>query len=207
MARRAMWAVVVVGVLLIVAPFALGIPAKASAGQRMMDDFRPLMQPANVEQTASYYNDVFVPLGEIVPAMSQENTDKFVGYVQAFTALGVDAEKLVPALAQAMNMTTAQVGAFMAAQFPAMSELLQNLPAMQADFDSLVTLMAANVGIFEQVPAGLTHYKPLVSTMQANVADYDKADQLPPMGLFTWFFVVPGLVLVALGAFGLRSDR
>lgn len=207
MARRAWWAVVAVGLLMIVAPFALGIPGKASAGQRMMDGFRPLMQQANVDRTAAYYNDVFVPLGQVVPAMSQDSVDRFVAYVQGFTALGVDAQHLVPALAQAMNMTTADVQAFMAAQFPAMSQVLQNLPAMQADFDSLVTLMASNVGIFERVPAGLTHYKPLVTTMQGNVANFDKADQLPPMGLFTWFFVVPGVVLVGLGALGLRSGR
>ena len=68
-------------------------------------------------------------------------------------------------------------------------------------------MMDDNVGTFEQVPAGLAHYKPLVQTMQANVANYNKADQLPPMGLFTWFFVVPGILLVGLGAFGLFAGR
>lgn len=207
MARKSLWAVIVVGLVLVVAPFALGIPSKAGAGQKMMDGFRPLMQPATVDETASYYDDVFVPLGEVVPALTQENIAKFNGYVQGFTAMGVDAENLVPALAQAMRMTPDQVQTFMAAQFPAMSQLLQNLPTMQQDFTDLVGLMAQNVAIFEQVPGGLAHYEPLVETMQANVDNYRKADSLPNMNLFTWAFVVPGLVLVGLGGAGLFADR
>jgi hypothetical protein len=44
-------------------------------------------------------------------------------------------------------------------------------------------------------------------TMQANVDNYRKADELPNMSLFTWFFVVPGLLLVGLGGLGLFADR
>ena len=207
MARKSFWAVIVVGLLLILAPFALGLPSKASAGQRMMNGFRPLMQSANVDKTAAYYNDTFVPLGQVVPALSKDNIAKFNAYVQGFTAMGVDAQKLVPALAQAMNMTPAQVQTFMVAQFPAMSQLLQNLPTMQKDFTDLIGLMQQNVAIFEQVPGGLAHYKPLVTTMQANVDNYRQADQLPNMNLFTWFLVVPGIVLVGLGMLGLFVGR
>lgn len=207
MARKSLWAVVVLGFLMVIAPFALGLPGKASAGQEMMDGFRPIMQPANVEKTASYYDDVFVPLGDVVPALTMENIAKFNGYVQGFSAMGVDAQALVPALAQAMSMTPEQVQTFMGAQFPAMSQMLSALPTMQQDFTDLMALMTANVAIFEQVPGGLAHYEPLVSTMQANVANYRDADQLPDMNLFTWFFVVPGVLFMALGALGLWSDR
>ena len=207
MARKSLWAVIVVGLMLVLAPFALGIPSKASAGQRMMDGFRPLMQPANVDKTAAYYNQVFVPLGQVVPALSKDNIAKFNSYVQGFTAMGVDASKLVPALAQALNMTPEQVQAFMVAQFPAMSQMLQNLPTMQMDFTDLVSLMEQNVAIFEQVPGGLAHYAPLVATMQANIDNYRQADSLPNMNLFTWFFVVPGAVLVGLGVLGLFGLR
>lgn len=207
MVRKSLWAVIVVGLMLVIAPFALGLPSKASSGQKMMDGFRPLMQPATVDKTASYYNDVFVPLGKVVPAMTQDNIAKFNTYVHGFSAMGVDAQNLVPALAQAMNMTPAQVQAFMAAQFPAMSQLLQNLPTMQKDFTDLVGLMEQNVAIFEQVPGGLTHYRPLVETMQANLDNYREADELPNMNLFTWFFVIPGLVLVGLGGAGLFAGR
>jgi hypothetical protein len=207
MVRKSLWAVVVVGLMMVVAPFALGLPSKASAGQDMMDGFRPIMQPANVEKTAAYYNDTFVPLGDVVPALTAENMAKFNTYVQGFTAMGVDAQNLVPALAQAMNMTEPQVQQFMVAQFPAMTQLLQDLPTMQKDFGDIVGLMEANVTIFEQVPGGLTHYEPLVTTMQANVDNYRQADQLPNMNLFTWFFVVPGLLLMAIGGLGLFAGR
>ena len=46
----------------------------------MLDNFHPLMQQANVDKTAAYYNDVFVPLGDVVSAMSQENVTKFNAY-------------------------------------------------------------------------------------------------------------------------------
>jgi hypothetical protein len=207
MARRSLWAVVVLGALLIAAPLVLGLPSKASAGQDMMDDFRPLMQQSNVDKTEAYYNDVFVPLGDVVPALTAENMAKFNTYVQGFSAMGVDAEKLVPALAQGLNMTTEQVQTFMVAQFPAMTQMLQDLPTMQKDFADIVALMQANVPIFEQVPGGLAHYAPLVATMQANVDTYAEADSLPNMNLFTWFFVVFGSLLIAIGALGLVGTR
>ena len=91
----------------------------------------------------------------------------------------------------------------MGAQFPAMPQTLQGLPEMQADFSGLLGLMDSNVGVFEQVPAGLEHYEPLVRTMEAQQENYDKVASLPNFRLFTWFFVIPGLVLVALALTGL----
>lgn len=139
--------------------------------------------------------------------MSQANIDKFNGYVDGINAMGVDAQKLVPALSQALQMPPEQAQQFLAKQFPVMSQMLQNLPTMQKDFTGLITLMANNVAIFGQVPAGLQLYAPLVTTMQANVDNFNQADSLPPMNLFPWFFVVPGLLLVGLSGFGLYSER
>ena len=99
MTRKLMWAVLAIGVALIAAPFVMGLPDKASGGQEMIDAFGPIMDQDNVDTTADYYYDVFVPLGDVVPAMSQENIDKFNGYLAGFGALGVDAEKMVPTLA------------------------------------------------------------------------------------------------------------
>jgi len=210
MIRKMMWAVLAVGLAMIVTPLLMGLPGKADGGQKMITAFGPIMDENNVDTTAEYYYDVFVPLGDVAPAMSQENIDRFNGYVAGFTALGVDAENMVPALATAMNMSEADVQGFMGAQFPAMTQTLQGLPAMQADFSGLLGLMDANVGIFEQVPAGLEHYEPLVTTMQAEQENYDKVASLPDFRLFTWFFVIPGIVLVALALTGLfvgRDDR
>jgi hypothetical protein len=161
------------------------------------------MQPDQVATTARYYNDVFVPLGQVTPLMSARNVARFQGYLKGFGGVQTDTAKLVPALAQAMHMTPAQVQAMMAAQFPAMTAMTKGLPAMQRDFNGLLGTMAANVAIFSQVPAGLAHYKPLVTTMQANVDNYDQVSSLPDFRLFTVFFVVPGVLLILLAGSGL----
>ena len=207
MARKLMWAVLLVGVMLIAAPFAMGLPDKADGGQNMIDAFGPIMDQDNVDITATYYYEVFVPLGDVVPAMTQENIDKFNGYLDGFTALGVDAENMVPALAAAMQMPEENVQAFMGEQFPAMTDMLQSLPEMQTDFAGLLGLMGSNVAIFEQVPAGLDHYEPLVTTMQAEVSNYDKVAGLPDFRMFTWFFVIPGVILVGLAVTALMLGR
>ena len=203
MNRKILWAVLGIGLALVIMPFALGLPGKAAAGERMMDNFQPIMQPAQVATTARYYNDVFVPLGTVTPLMSAQNVARFQGYLKGFGGVQTDTAKLVPALAQAMHMTPAQVQGMMAAQFPAMTAMMKGLPAMQRDFNGLLGTMAANVGIFSQVPAGLAHYKPLVTTMQANVDNYDQVSSLPDFRLFTVFFVVPGVLLVLLAGWGL----
>jgi hypothetical protein len=207
MIRKMMWAVLAVGATLIVTPFAIGLPDKADGGQQMIDAFGPIMDEQNVQTTADYYYDVFVPLGDVVPAMTQANIDTFNGYLAGFTAVGVDAENMVPALSQAMDMPEADVQAFMAAQFVGITSMLQALPQMQADFGDLLGLMEANVAIFEQVPAGLDHYQPLVTTMQEQQVNYDKVSSLPDFTLFTWFFVVPGVLLVGLALTGLFVGR
>ena len=206
--RKVLWAVLVVGALLIAAPFALGMPAKADGGQAMLDDFHPLMQQANVDKTAAYYYDVFVPLDDVVvPAMTDENMAKFDAYLQGISATKTDAERFIPGLAQALDMTPEQVQGFVAAQYPAMAQMLANLPQMEQDFGGLLGLMSENVATFQQVPAGIDHYEGLVTTMEANVGNYRDANSLPDFRLFTWFFVVPGVLLVALSGFGLFSAQ
>jgi hypothetical protein len=203
MNRKLLWAVFAIGLALVIAPLALGLPGKAAAGQRMMSGFQPIMQPDQVATTARYYNDVFVPLGTVTPMMSAQNLAKFQAYLKGFGGMQTDSARLVPLLAQAMHMTPAQVQQMMATQLPSMAAMLQNLPAMQRDFGGLLGTMQANVGIFSQVPAGLTHYDPLVTTMQANVDNYKQVNSLPDFRLFTVFFVVPGVLLILLAGYGL----
>jgi len=63
MTRRVFyWPILIIGVLLIVAPFAISLPSKASAGQAMLDNFHPIMQPASVKQTVSLYENTFLKL-------------------------------------------------------------------------------------------------------------------------------------------------
>jgi hypothetical protein len=206
MNRKLTWAVLVIGLVLVIAPFAIGLPGKAAAGQRMLSGFQPIMQPDQVATTARYYNDVFVPLGTVTPMMSAQNLAKFQSYLQGFAGMQTDAAKLVPLLAQAMHMTPAQVQALMATQLPTMAATLQNLPAMQRDFGGLLGTMQQNAGIFAQVPGGLAHYKPLVTTMQANVDNYKQVNGLPDFRLFTVFFVVPGVLLILIAGYGLFGE-
>jgi hypothetical protein len=207
MNRKILWAVLVVGLALVITPFALSLPSKAAAGQRMLDGFRPIMQPAHVQTTADYYNNVFVPLGKVTPMMSAANLAKFQNYLGGFSGMRTDAAKLVPLLAQSLHMTPAQIQALMATQLPAMAAMLKSLPQMQLAFGGLLGTMQGNVDIFGQVPAGIAWYKPLVTSMQANVNNYEQVDSLPDFRLFTWFFVVPGILLVLLAGFGLFGGR
>ena len=206
MNRKLLWAVFAIGLVLVIAPFALGLPGKSAAGQRMLNGFQPIMQPDQVKVTANYYDHVFVPLGKVTPMMSAQNLARFQAYLKGFGGMQTDAAKLVPMLAQALHMTPAQVRQLMATQLPALAAMLQNLPAMQRDFGGLMGTMQQNVGVFSQVPAGLAHYRPLVRTMQGNVTNYQQVNSLPDFRLFTFFFVVPGVLLILLSGYGLFGN-
>jgi len=178
MSRRLMWPVLVLGIILIVLPLALSFPSKASAGQTMLDNFHPIMQPASVRTTVNYYNNTFVPLRSVA-----QDGVKAAG----------EAPQLIAALAAQLHMTPSQVESFLGSRFPAMAQLLGGLPKL--------------VPIFSAVPPGLAHYQPLVATMKANVTNYSQVDSLPNFRLLTWFFIVPGILLVLLAGAGLIADR
>ncbi len=196
----------VIGIGLIVAPLSMSMFSRTSDGEQTVNTFRPIMQPASVQKTADYYNNVFTKLRPIALAMTPQTIAKFNGYMKGFQGMQADAQKLVPALAQAMHMTPAQVQKMFATQFPAMAQMLTNLPQMQKDFGGLMGMMAANVDTFKQVPPGLDHYKPLVDTMQANVGNYASIDAMPRMSLFPLFFLLPGIALVLMAAYLLVGD-
>ena len=124
MSRKMMWGVLVIGLVLIIAPFAMGLPGKSADGEKMIDAFAPIMEEQNVQQTADYYYDVFVPLGDVAPAMSQENIDTFNGYLGGIGAMGTEAQNLGPAFADATGMTQEQVGEYMGTEFPAMTQMM-----------------------------------------------------------------------------------
>lgn len=168
--RIVLAALLVIGVALIAAPFAFSMFDRTGNGEKMVNSFRPIMQPASVQKTSDYYYNVFTKLRPFALGMP---------------AAAQDAQKLVPALAQALHMTPAQVQQMLGKQYPALAKLLQSMP--QA------------VPVFNRVPPGLDHYLPLVQTMNANVGNYQSVDDLPAFGLFPWFFIVPG-ILIVLGA-------
>ena len=155
MERKVLWTVLVIGLALVITPFAMGLPGKTAAGQRMLNDFHPLMQPASVQKTANYYDNVFTPLGAVATQFGQAAQD----------------------------------------------------PQMQKQLEPLMPMLRPAMPIFAKVPAGLAHYKPLVTTMQGNVNDYASVDSLPNFRLFTWFFVIPGVLLLLLAGWGLWHER
>ena len=207
MCRKIMGLVTAIGVLLIAAPFVLGLPGKGADGAKMINAFEPLMAEANVQQTTDYYDNVFVPLGAVAPAMSRENVDRFNAYLAGIGATSSEANQLVPELSAATGMSEAQVQAYLGTKFPAMSQMLQGLPTMEQDFGGLLGLMDANVDTFAQVPAGLEHYDPLVRTVGEQRTNFESVASLPDFRLFTWFFVVPGALLMCLGIAGLFTGR
>lgn len=170
-----LWPILVIGVALIVLPFAISLPSKASHGQTMIDQFRPIMQPASVDSTVNYYDKTFIPLGGVA-----------VGGVRAASELPA----MIGALSRALHMTPAQVQQLFG-KFPALGGLIGNLPKL--------------VPVFTNVPPGLAHYKPLVATMKANVGNYAKIASLPNFRLFTWFFAIPGALLVLLAGWPLLA--
>lgn len=207
MNRALFWPVLAIGAALVVLPFVLSLPDRSSAGQQMIDDFRPIMQPDSVETTVDYYDNVFALLRPVANAISAETVGTFEGYGKGIGAVQAESPRLFPALAQASGQTPQQMQQFLGKEFPATAQLFQALPQMSKDFGNLIGLMSQNVATFERVPPGLDHYKPLVDTMEANVTNYEKIDALPNFRLFTWFFVIPGILLVLLGGWGLISGR
>lgn len=207
MNRTLLWPILAIGVALVVLPFALSLPGKSSAGQRMIDDFNPIMQPDSVETTVDYYDNVFALLRPVATAISADTVATFAGYGKGIGAVQAESRRLFPALAQASGQTPQQMQQFLGREFPATAQLFQALPQMSKDFGNLIGLMSQNVATFERVPPGLDHYKPLVDTMEANVTNYEKIDSLPDFRLFTWFFVIPGILLVLLSGWGLLSVR
>ena len=43
--------------------------------------------------------------------------------------------------------------------------------------------------------------------MQSNVSDYKSVNSLPNFNLFTWFFVIPGALLMLLAGWGLWQEH
>jgi len=188
--RAALGVLLVIGLGLIVAPLAMSMFPRANKGEQMVNDFRPIMQPANVKTTADYYYNTFTKLRPIALAMNAQTATTLKGYSQGITAMMRDLAKMPPAQQQAL-----------ARQYPAMAQMLKGLPQMQKTLDGFTAMIAGNLQTFRNVPPGLDHYKPLVDTMQANVGNYAAVDAMPSMGFFPWFFVIPGIVFVLIAAY------
>jgi hypothetical protein len=140
----------------------------------MLNNFHPIMQPATVRETVSLYENTFLKLKPVA-----------TGGIAAAGEEGA----LVKGLSEGLHLTPAQLEQFLGSKYPAFAALLESFPQL--------------VPVFEQVGPGLADYAPLVHTMESNVTNYQKVDSLPSFNFFTWFFVVPGALIVIFALLGL----
>jgi hypothetical protein len=150
-ARRAVWGCGAVGLVLIVAPLVLTVPAKAQAVDNLTNAFRP----------------VFTAQGAATTRANMDTVQNMSDELQA---------KMLPALAGALQMTPAQLQAFIGQNFPAVAKGVSQLNVILPRFQGLVKGIEGNVGTFK------------------------KADSIPTKGtpttLLHWLFVLPGIALV-----------
>lgn len=139
--------ILIVGVALIICPFAYKMFDRASAGADMMQAFEPVL--------------------------TRPNVTSFQGHMQTFGAMSSDMTMMMPALGQQMAMTEDQLNQMMGQQFPGVANGMQQMDPMGKDFNMVITVM------------------------DQNVDNYQKANQLP-MRNMPWFFIIAGGVIVLL---------
>ncbi|MHB1361751.1 MAG: hypothetical protein ACYCW5_04020 [Thermoleophilia bacterium] len=117
------------------------------------------------------------------PVLTRPNVTTFQGHMRTFGGMQQDMNKMLPALAQQMGMTPDQLNQMLGQQFPGVANGMQQMDKMGQDFSTVITVMDQNVDNFQ------------------------KADQLP-MRTMPWFFIVAGVALVVLaGAQLLIPDK
>lgn len=110
------------------------------------------------------------------PVLTRPNVTTFQGHMKTFGAMSADMTKMIPALAQQMGMTQDALNQMLGQQFPGVANGIQQMDTMGKDFNMVITVM------------------------DQNVDNYQKANQLP-MRNMPWFFVVAGgLIVVLAGA-------
>jgi hypothetical protein len=108
-------------------------------------------------------------------------------------AAASEEEALLKGLATGLKLSPTQLEQYLGGKYPAFAQLLASFPQL--------------VRFFSQVGPGLADYKPLADTRQANVTNYQQVDSLPNFRLFTWFFEVPGVLILIFALLGLGVGR
>ena len=62
--------------------------------------------------------------------------------------------------------------------------------------------LPATRAFVERWPAMSAEMAPMIGAMADNLDNFADVDALPPFGLFPWFFVIPGVLLVGIGVAG-----
>ena len=73
-----------------------------------------------------------------------------------------------------------------------------------ADYETQFSLLATLNNSWPAIDADMTD---LLDTMSGNIDNFAAVDALPSFNLFPWFFVIPGLLTVAIGLAALRVGR
>lgn len=200
-------ALVAIGAALIVLPFAMSMPSRASSGADMINDFRPIMQQSSVDKTVRYYG-LFQGLGKSFgPIMTEENVTKFTGYQKGLAAMQKELPGMLKGLEGPLRMDSRELQAFLKGRHPAVAQGFAGFPQMGKDFGVMIDNMAASAPGFTDVPPALTHYGELVQRMRGNLDNYAAVDALPSFRAFTWFFVIPGVLVLLLGLLTIRGER
>lgn len=107
------------------------------------------------------------------PVLTRPNVTTFQGHMQTFAGMKDDMNKMIPALAQKMGIAPDQMNQMLGQQFSGVANGIKQMDKMGQDFNTVITVM------------------------DQNVENFQKADQLP-MRTMPWFFIVAGGVLVVL---------
>jgi len=114
------------------------------------------------------------------PYMTPAKITQFEGYMAEMRAARAEINKRIrPDLQSALGLDAAAIDA----RFVPLASFDRQWPKLDADMSDMLVKMRRNIGNYEAVAA------------------------LPPFPLFPWFFVVPGLMIAGLAAWGLRAAR
>jgi hypothetical protein len=124
-------AALVVGLLLLVLPMVLSLPAKATDADKLNANLKPIYTQALV--------------------------DNAKGALGTISAMGTEMQmKMLPALATQLKMSPEQLRAFLGSNFPATAKALQTMPASMERFNGLVKVFDKNLSNYNTLkPVGL----------------------------------------------------
>jgi uncharacterized membrane protein HdeD (DUF308 family) len=148
---------IVFGAVLLLVPFALGLPGKAADADQMNENLKPVY--------------------------TQQLIDQANGALTTVSAMGAEMQTtMLPALAQQLGMTSADLQDFMGQNFPDTAAALENMPASMQRFQGLV------------------------GTFQDNLQDYDtmKSVTFEPI---IWTVIIGGGVMLIMGIVALVAGR
>lgn len=117
---------------------------------------------------------------EFRPMMTRERVQDIQGY---FITIGAAEAELragvLPFAAEVEGSTPEEL----AAEYPAIAEFSEDWPEIVREFGAMIAVMSDNVDNFDAVAA------------------------LPPFWMFPWFFLIPGVLVAAVGIWSLRHAK